>query len=391
MVCLKILFASDICYKYANDETQKMTLETAQDITQELLPIFNAADFRMLNLENILYNGSEGAIKKSGPNLKCNTDFINFLKALNTNAVGLANNHYGDYGKLGMNSTLECLEQSGITHAGGGNNIEEAYRPCVFKKDGESVAVIAVCENEFSVATENTAGVAGFNLKRLADKIKEEKQKNDYVTVYFHGGNEFNPFPSPGKVDLYRLFIDLGADCVMAMHTHCPQGYEYYNGKPIVYSMGNFFFPIETREENNNWFYGYLSTVDFKKEGIELEVSPYSFFRVTDKIELLKDEAKEKFINYLNEISKPIADRKELDRLFDIWCVIYGTFYLSHLNIDIDSAIKDPSSIVRLKNALSCEAHNELVHRTAELIYSGKYEKVKECVNEIEKYQTINI
>ena len=41
-----------------------------------------------------------------------------------------------------------------------------------------------------------------------------------------------------GKTELYRHFIDIGAAAVIAMHTHCPQGYEIYNGAPIVYSKG---------------------------------------------------------------------------------------------------------------------------------------------------------
>ena len=36
--------------------------------------------------------------------------------------------------------------------------------------------------------------------------------------------------------------IDAGADAVIGMHSHCLQPVEYYNGKPIFYSLGNFIF-----------------------------------------------------------------------------------------------------------------------------------------------------
>ncbi|MDR0445464.1 MAG: CapA family protein, partial [Oscillospiraceae bacterium] len=39
-----------------------------------------------------------------------------------------------------------------------------------------------------------------------------------------------------------RALIDLGADVVIGAHPHVVQSFEYYNGKPIVYSLGNFIF-----------------------------------------------------------------------------------------------------------------------------------------------------
>ena len=62
-------------------------------------------------------------------------------------------------------------------------------------------------------------------------QIKYEKDVSDYVIVVFHGGNEFNPLPSPDTVDRYRFVCDMGADTVIGGHTHCPQGYEIYEGK----------------------------------------------------------------------------------------------------------------------------------------------------------------
>ena len=39
-----------------------------------------------------------------------------------------------------------------------------------------------------------------------------------------------------------RAAIDAGADLVIGSHPHVLQGIEYYKGKPIVYSLGNFIF-----------------------------------------------------------------------------------------------------------------------------------------------------
>ena len=39
-----------------------------------------------------------------------------------------------------------------------------------------------------------------------------------------------------------HALIDAGADAVIGAHPHILQGIEYYEGKPIIYSLGNFWF-----------------------------------------------------------------------------------------------------------------------------------------------------
>jgi hypothetical protein len=150
-----------------------------------------------------------------------------------------------------LEDTLALLDENKILHAGAGANVNEAYQALRLEKDGISVAIISVCENEFGMATETTYGSAGYEPRLLLKQIKEEKKRADFVVVVFHGGNEFNPLPSPDTVARYRLVCDMGADAVIGGHTHCPQGYEYYGGKPIVYSLGNLLFQNVNKSNPN--------------------------------------------------------------------------------------------------------------------------------------------
>ena len=50
-------------------------------------------------------------------------------------------------------------------------------------------------------------------------------------------------WPSPRQRKLARRWIDAGADGIFGSHSHVFQGREFYNGKPIYYSLGNFYFP----------------------------------------------------------------------------------------------------------------------------------------------------
>ena len=44
------------------------------------------------------------------------------------------------------------------------------------------------------------------------------------------------------QIDGAHAYIDAGADAVIGAHPHILQGIEYYKGKPILYSLGNFWF-----------------------------------------------------------------------------------------------------------------------------------------------------
>lgn len=389
---MKILFAGDMCVNRFEEIPSK---EEMHSRLENIKTAFDNADFKMLNLECVLYDGDNKPIVKSGPNLKGNPAFIECLDFLGIDVAGLANNHTGDYGDEAVIDTISLLKKHNIATIGAGENIDAAYRPYIFQKDGLKVAVIAVCENEFGVADKNRVGAAGFNLMRVAKEIKAAKEKADKVIFFFHGGNENNPFPSPLKTELYRHITDIGADAVIAMHTHCPQGYEIYNGKPIVYSMGNFYFPVKPEgikaDMNYSWYLGYLVELDITKENISFEIKPYRFGGLDDPMELLDGAKKENFFKYLDEISSPIQDEEKIKHLFNIWCTIMGLSYAKYLNYSKDMEKDGAARCCHLKNDLACEAHNELVRNTLDMCYYDEIQKYIPLQDEIIKYQFINI
>lgn len=60
--------------------------------------------------------------------------------------------------------------------------------------------------------------------------------------VYVHWGTERNTKPDTYQRNLAKKYIDGGADLVIGAHPHVLQGFEFYNGKLIAYSLGNFVF-----------------------------------------------------------------------------------------------------------------------------------------------------
>ena len=109
-------------------------------------------------------------------------------------------------------------------------------------------------------------------------------------------------YPSPRMKKLYRWFIDLGADAVIGHHTHCFSGFEIYNEKPIVYSLGNFIFDSDRRDSIWNYGASVILTIDENK--ISLELHPYCQCNTEVGIKLLKENDKTTWLN--NENSKSL-------------------------------------------------------------------------------------
>jgi poly-gamma-glutamate synthesis protein (capsule biosynthesis protein) len=81
-----------------------------------------------------------------------------------------------------------------------------------------------------------------YDTTALCDAITAAKEQVDYLFVCVHWGVEHTTELTDYQVANGHAYIDAGADAVIGSHPHVLQGMEYYNGKPIFYSLGNFIF-----------------------------------------------------------------------------------------------------------------------------------------------------
>jgi poly-gamma-glutamate synthesis protein (capsule biosynthesis protein) len=78
-------------------------------------------------------------------------------------------------------------------------------------------------------------------MQQLKDNIAKVKADGATITIVnFHWGIEREYYPNSVQKQLAHAAIDSGADLVIGEHPHVLQGIETYNGKQIVYSLGNF-------------------------------------------------------------------------------------------------------------------------------------------------------
>ena len=113
----------------------------------------------------------------------CRSPMAEFIMKDKINKLNLQDKFYIDSKatsseELGNNihpGTKKILDKNNILYSGAGENIEKAYEAFCIKKEGKTVAVISVCENEFGTSSENKYGTAGYNPRRLLNQIKKEK------------------------------------------------------------------------------------------------------------------------------------------------------------------------------------------------------------------------
>ena len=97
-------------------------------------------------------------------------------------------------------------------------------------------------EVSWNIDNQQPGMLCTYDSTALCEAIKKAKENCDYVAVYVHWGIERENMPQDYQRQLGKAYIDAGADIVIGSHPHVLQGIEYYNGKPIVYSLGNYIF-----------------------------------------------------------------------------------------------------------------------------------------------------
>ncbi len=243
---LDILIGADVAPTDSNrEEFQKKQPKLLFDGLEEL---WQGADVRLFNLESPLAD-CETKRDKCGPNMIATSICARGVASLKPDAVSLCNNHILDYGAEGLHSTMAALKTAGIAYFGAGDDLDEADRPHYFVKNGVQIGVYAMCEHEFSVATDRTPGANPLNLLELGDRIRDIRSNCDRLIVLYHGGREHYPYPSPKLQRVCRKMAECGASLVLCQHSHCVGCYEKWENATIVYGQGNFIFDVEDGED----------------------------------------------------------------------------------------------------------------------------------------------
>ena len=343
---MKVLFGSDISGEFGKGDKcmQLFTEKRTKEIFNDFLDVIKDADATVVNLECAITD-SDHKIAKYGPNLKMPITTAEVLKDAGIDYVGLSNNHLYDFGRPGYYDTLRYLDAAGIKYTGVGENLEDARKDMIITDGKIKIAVIAVCEHEFTFALDNREGCREYDPYDTNDDIVEAKKNADFVVVMYHGGKEYSRYPSPRLVKACRSMIKHGADLVMCQHTHCIGCYEEFQGGHILYGQGNFVFCEEDADEMWNTFL--LVKAEFTDK-VKVEFIPGN---VVDgkAIEVSKGEMKEKLLRELFERSEAMKDGSWKQRWEEFCESMTGYKFI-------------PENLRwRFAHNLTCEAHTDVL------------------------------
>lgn len=247
-----LIFVGDIMVA----ETPGELIARGEDPFQPFAALLSSHDVRIGNLECVV--ATTGTAEEKPYTFRADPRTLPVLKR-HFDAVSLANKHSGDFGKAAFAEQLALMETAGLPYFGGGRDATAAHAPWIVERNGVRIALLGYVEfkpRSFE-ADASRPGVAwsGEDDDVIEDIIAARRvHRADIVIPFMHWGWEDEPDPSPRLRAFARRMIDAGADMVVGGHPHVTQGAEYYRGKPIIYSLGNFLFNgFDTPATTTGW------------------------------------------------------------------------------------------------------------------------------------------
>lgn len=229
-----------------------------------------AADLVMGNLEEPLTDDT-GTSKCGANSTRCfqfraPPSYAAHLKAGGFELLNQANNHGYDFGEAGYENTQEVLEKYDLQHTGAPDQITVA------EVEGVKVAVAGFSSYPWSNSLTDIASAKKVIQKAatMADLVVvqvhmggegSEKTRVKPGTELFLGENRGDP------IKFSHAMIDAGADLIVGHGPHVMRALEFYKGRLIAYSLGNFAGGGGTLSNNGRLGWGAVLKVSLAADG----------------------------------------------------------------------------------------------------------------------------
>ena len=259
---VKLLFAGDVVL----DDTAGAMIARGQDPFQGFAPLFAQGDIRLANLECVV--ATTGSAGDKNYTFRAHPRVLPVLKR-HFDALALANNHSGDYGRGAFAEMLGLLQGAGIDQFGGGHNLSQAHTPLIVERKGLRIALLSY--NEFMPrsfeADSHAPGTAWSEDEQVVADIRAARtvHRADLVIPVMHWGWENEPLANARQRLLARTLVEAGADAVIGGHPHVRQDIEIIHGKPVIYSVGNF---VMKETDNAEQRIGWVLELNLDKAGV---------------------------------------------------------------------------------------------------------------------------
>jgi len=233
---MKIAFIGDIALIGKYDITKNPEAKNRLDVLADKLKGY---DYVIGNLESPLTEVNRTLVCKS-MHLRSPLENVELLKHLNIDAVSLANNHLFDYGRAGLEETVEALERNNIAWFG----VNKKNIITVIKGEKISISGYACYStNGSGYGNKNrTSGINPLTYESIEEQLEEDRKNSAYSILSFHWGDEHTNYPKYEHIELAKKLVNNKDVIIHGHHPHVIQGVQKFTNSIISYSLGNFIF-----------------------------------------------------------------------------------------------------------------------------------------------------
>lgn len=188
--------------------------------------------------------------------------FIKAIADAGFDILTTANNHSLDTELEGLYSTIDAIDNQGLSHVG--SQRDESERILIKDVNDVKIAFLSYTfgangRENLLVPREEVAELNYLHPELIERDIKKAKSLGaDFVVVYPHWGIEYQSYQDPSQTELGHNMIEWGADVVIGNHPHVVQPSEWYEASDgregfIAYACGNFisYQNLETTQNIN--------------------------------------------------------------------------------------------------------------------------------------------
>jgi hypothetical protein len=243
--------------------------ENPHSIFRHVSGVLKRGDIQFCQLEtNLSIRGTP--LPQARLPMRTHPNSVRAIRDCGFHVLSFASNHCMDFGQEAFFDTIEAIKTNGMEPVGVGRNIAEARRPAILERDGTRIAFLAYnsilpigywaeidrpgcapmrawtiyeqveLDQPGSLCRTHTFPHKD-DLLAMADDIEKAKSNADILVLSMHWGIHFVPAQlAHYQRETARKAIDCGADLILGHHPHLLKGIEVYNGKVILYSLGNF-------------------------------------------------------------------------------------------------------------------------------------------------------
>lgn len=258
-------------YYYGNFD---FAFEAVKDVMEDV-------DFLLANQESM--PGGEALGLSNYPIFNSPKSIIGGLQNNGVDFVTIANNHTLDKGEAQVLHSIQTLKEYDMPYTGAFESYEDMERLRIVDIDGVQVGVLAYTYGTNTYKKEHPDGkeylVNIIDEARIIEDIQKMKKKQaDVIVLAMHWGTEYSNDETEEQRQMAKNLFDAGADIIFGHHPHVLQPSEMIDGKPVFYSIGNYYSGMPWAGTNIGGIARVTVTKETRGEESSISIDESNFF-----------------------------------------------------------------------------------------------------------------